>query len=65
MTPAEFDAIRTAYARHLLSQLPHAECETCNYATRSLVAVDGEYMQQYLMKVECQRECEKEDAVTV
>lgn len=62
MATATFDAIREAYMRHLVSQLPHAECETCNYATRSLVPVEGEYMYQYLMKVECQRECEKEDA---
>lgn len=56
------DAIRDAYLKNVRASFPHAECETCDRATRTLEqnVEDGGFC-RYIFRVECDKECESDE----
>jgi hypothetical protein len=53
------DRIHDDAVRDIQSKFPHAECATCDYATRSFVTSKGEDGScMCLINVTCRHECE-------
>lgn len=65
MTTTMLDAIRDAYLKNVAAHFPHAECETCDRATRTLEQnAEPDGFCRYIFRVECNHECEADDEAT-